>query len=340
MSQPPLVSVVIPTRNRWELLSTGALPSALAQQDVDVEVHVIDEGSCDATRAELAHQNDPRVHVIRHDQPRGVAQARNAGIAAARGEWVAFLDDDDIWAPQKLRRQLDTAEPEDADFVYAASAALDERRRFLYSLRIGNPDDLATELLRRNVITAGSSNVIARTDVLRRLGGFDERLSQLADWDLWLRLALHGRAAACPEILVGCLLHRGSMLLTERRDVFREVEYLVEKHSVASVRSGVTFDLALFARWVAEGHLRAGRRFRAASTYFFAARRFHDWGALPRGVAVLFGKSAVSAAKRSLGRTIPADARYVAAPPKWLGHFQHSSESARATHRPEHAGGH
>jgi glycosyltransferase involved in cell wall biosynthesis len=316
--------VVIPTRNRWELLSTGALPSALGQEDVNVEVHVIDEGSSDATRDELARLNDPRVHVIRHDRPRGVAQARNAGIAAARGEWIAFLDDDDIWAPQKLRRQIDTAEAEGADFVYAASAALDERRRFLYSLRIANPEDLATQLLRRNVISAGSSNVVARTNVVRRLGGFDERLSQLADWDLWLRLALHGRPAACSEILVGCLVHRGSMLLTERGDLFREMEHLVEKHRMASVRSGVSFDLALFARWVAEGHLRAGRRFRAATTYLFAARRFHDRGAVPRAVAALFGESVMAAAKRALGRTTPADARHVAAPPQWLVHVERS----------------
>jgi glycosyltransferase involved in cell wall biosynthesis len=279
------------------------------------------------------------VRVIRHDEPRGVAQARNAGIAAACGQWIAFLDDDDIWAPHKLRRQLETAQAAGADFVYAASAALDEHRRFLYSLRIANPDDLVIELLRRNVITAGSSNVVGRTELLRHLGGFDERLSQLADWDLWLRLALNGRAAACPEILVGCVLHAGSMLLTERRDIFDELEYLVNKHRVASVRSGVMFDLPLFARWVAEGHLRAGRRFRAASTYLLAARQFHDRGALPRAVGALFGQSVVSAAKRALGRAIPAEARNIAAPPRWLGRFQRSSESAPATHRPEHVSG-
>jgi glycosyltransferase involved in cell wall biosynthesis len=334
MSRLPDVSVVIPTRNRWELLSTGALPSALAQEGVEIEVHVIDEGSSDATSQELERLNEPRVHVIRHDRPQGVAQARNAGIAAARGQWVAFLDDDDIWAPQKLRRQIDTADAEGADFVYTASAALDERRQFLYSLQIVSPDDLANQLLRRNVISAGSSNVIARTDFVRRLGGFDERLFQLADWDLWIRLALNGRAAACPEILVGCVVHRGSMLLTDPRDVFREVEYLVAKHRTASVRRGVTFDLALFPRWVAEGHLRAGRRFRAAATYFLAARRFHDGGALLRAVAALFGASAVLAVKRALGRAVPVDARDVASPPTWLASVQQASEASMGTPHP------
>jgi GT2 family glycosyltransferase len=338
MGRLPDVSVIIPTRNRWELLSTGALPSALAQEGVDVEVHVIDEGSSDATRQELALLNEPRVHVIRHDRPRGVARARNAGIAAARGRWVAFLDDDDIWAPQKLRRQLETGEAEGADFVYAASAALDERRQFLYSLRIASPDDLATQLLQRNVISAGSSNVVARTELVRRLGGFDERLFQLADWDLWIRLALNGRAAACHEILVGCVVHRGSMLLTDPRDVFCEVEYLAAKHRTVGVRRGVTPDLTLFARWVAEGHLRAGRRFRAAATYLLMARRFHDPGALPRAVAALLGESAVLAVKRALGRTVPADARDVTSPPTWLAGSA-SNAPTGTTHPLDHVGG-
>src|SRR3954454_1126760 len=129
----PEVSVVIPTRNRWDLLSRSGLPAALMQKDVDVEVIVVDDGSTDETGARLAtlESEDSRVTVIRHDARQGVASARNRGIAEAQAAWIAFLDDDDLWAPEKLRRQLDRAEETRAGFVYGAAIVLDNRRNVL-----------------------------------------------------------------------------------------------------------------------------------------------------------------------------------------------------------------
>src|ERR671931_448444 len=121
MASAPEVTVVVPTHGRWDLLSTAALPASLGQEGVDLEVVVVDDGSTDATAEGLARIEDPRLRVVRHDRPHGVAQARNAGIAAARGEWVALLDDDDLWAPWKLRAQLDAAVAERAVFAYGGS---------------------------------------------------------------------------------------------------------------------------------------------------------------------------------------------------------------------------
>src|ERR687896_831399 len=118
MRPAPDVTVVIPTRSRWDLLSTAALPSALAQEDVEIEVIVVDDGSSDTTPDALAELADPRVRVLRHQRARGVARARNAGIAAARGEWIAFLDDDDLWSPRKLRLQLERAADTKAHVLY------------------------------------------------------------------------------------------------------------------------------------------------------------------------------------------------------------------------------
>ncbi|HWC32537.1 MAG TPA: glycosyltransferase family 2 protein, partial [Actinomycetota bacterium] len=126
MSPPPEVTVVIPTRDRWSLLATAALPAALVQEDVDLEVVVVDDGSRDETPERLAELTDPRLRVIRNLEPLGVAQARNAGIAAARGRWLAFLDDDDLWSPRKLRTQLDAARAAGASFVYAGVINVDE----------------------------------------------------------------------------------------------------------------------------------------------------------------------------------------------------------------------
>src|SRR4029453_7953121 len=100
------VSVVVPTRNRSALLAR-TLQSVLRQQDVEFEVIVVDEASTDETPAVLSALGNQRVRVIRHDSPRGLSAARNNGAAGASGEWLAFIDDDDLWAPDRLARQLD-----------------------------------------------------------------------------------------------------------------------------------------------------------------------------------------------------------------------------------------
>src|SRR2546421_12955356 len=105
MMAAPEATVIIPTRDRWPLLAV-TLCGALAQEGVTLEVIVVDDGSVDQTPRRLAEVIDERVRVIRHPSSRGVAAARNSAIAAARGEWLAFLDDDDLWAPHKLRIQL------------------------------------------------------------------------------------------------------------------------------------------------------------------------------------------------------------------------------------------
>jgi glycosyltransferase involved in cell wall biosynthesis len=261
--------------------------------------------------------------VIRHESARGVAQARNAGIAAARGAWIAFLDDDDLWAPQKLRRQLDAAAARHASFAYCAAGWLDERKHFLHALAPPDPEGLDLRLLRWNEIWAGCSNVIARTDVVRRLGGFDERLFQLADWDLWIRLSLDGHAAAVEDVLVGYVLHPQSMLLTDRRDVFAEFRYLVDKHRDVAARTGAHPDAAKFWRWVAAGHLRAGRRGAAARTYVQGARISRDPRLLLRALAALPGRRGLAAA-RAIARGLRGDdaAKVLRDEPAWIEHFR------------------
>ena len=104
----PQISVVIPTHGRWPLLQR-ALQAALGQQDVEVEVVVVDDGSPDETAARLAQIDDARLRVVHHAVATGVSRARNDGIAAARAPWLAFLDDDDLWAPRKCADQLAAA---------------------------------------------------------------------------------------------------------------------------------------------------------------------------------------------------------------------------------------
>jgi glycosyltransferase involved in cell wall biosynthesis len=315
------VTTVIPTCDRWPILSTTALPSARCQEDVQHEVMVVDDGSQDGTAERIRALRDPAVRVIRHNRRLGVAKARNAGIAAARGGWIAFLDDDDLWAPNKLRVQLDASAGAGADFAYAGAVAVDERRRPLFAFPLPPAEGLAARLLRWNDLAAGGSNVVVRSELVRRIGGFDEQLFQLADWDLWIRLALAGRPAVCSEILVGYVVHERSMLLTDRRDVFSEMDYLSRKHRSASIQLGVEFDRALFSRWVARGHRRAGRRLLAARTYLTGARRHRDPGAVLRAVGAVLGERATAAGRAAAA--VAAQRPSGPAPePEWLARYR------------------
>ena len=263
------------------------LASALGQEGVDHEVVVVDDGSRDETAARLADLPDRRMRVVSNERARGVAASRNRALAEARGEWVAFLDDDDLWAPLKLRSQLAAARAAGADFAYAAAVVVDERYVPFHAPALPDPDRLAEELRRANVVPAGSSNVIARAELLRAVGGLDERFGELDDWDLWLRLAHAGRAAVCPEVLVAYVEHAGNMPTARQTDLMAELDLLTRKHAAAEPPIRVAPDQLDYARWVARGHGRAGRRLAAARVYAEVAVSHRSPGDAARALRVL-----------------------------------------------------
>jgi glycosyltransferase involved in cell wall biosynthesis len=293
----PEVSVVIPTKDRWALLSRHGLRGALAQKDVDLEVVVVDDGSTDGTPERLEALGEPRIRVVRHGAPRGQAAARNSGIAEARADWLAFLDDDDVWAPGKLRAQLDAARAGGAVFVYGPIVVLDENGSVQETVPAPDPETVTALLETRNALRAGSSTILARTDVVRELGGFDVRLSELTDWDLWLRLAQAGPAAMSHEILAGYFTHPQNRRVVDDSDVAAEYEYFVRKHPEAGAGR------AHFSRWVAMGHLRAGHKLRASSVYLASSVRDRDVGNVVRAVAALFGERAFRVRRRLVADT-------------------------------------
>jgi glycosyltransferase involved in cell wall biosynthesis len=306
MPERPEVSVVIPTHNRWELLSL-ALAGALGQENVHFEVVVVDDGSADETPARLAELDEPRLRVLRHETPQGVARARNAGIAEAAGEWVAFLDDDDIWSPRKLRAQLDAARPRDASFVYGTAVVLNERWAPVRTHFPPPPEKLDRLLLLTNPI-GGPSTFMAKTVLVRDLGGFDERFSALADWDLLLGLSRSGRGAACREVVVGYVEHGENMLVVHADRVTREFHDLAAKHRAAALAEGVEFGGVWFSRWCALRHRKAGRRLRAARGYFHGAVANRSAEDVLRGVGVLFGERVMQIGQRVVDKGAPAPA--------------------------------
>lgn len=187
----PLVSVVIPAHNARHWV-TQAVASALGQSHKSVEVLVVDDGSTDDT-AERAGSVSKCVRVIRQEQ-RGPASARNVGITESRGEFVAFLDADDLWDQDKLEAQLRLfAENADLCWAYAGvregSEMPDGSIRVTKSKRHQPRGDVLTELVVQDFVP--TLTVIVRREALCEAGGFDESPLLLAteDWDLWLRLA-------------------------------------------------------------------------------------------------------------------------------------------------------
>jgi glycosyltransferase involved in cell wall biosynthesis len=306
-AEPPEITVIIPTKDRWPMLSRS-LQSVLEQEDVALEVIVVDDGSSDATPARLEELDDPRLRVLRNASSRGVASARNLGLSHTRAEWIAFLDDDDLWAPRKLRSQLERAAASGAGFVYTGTVVIDDDTGPFQADPV-EAEDLQQGLLQRNVV-GSPSTVLVRTDLVRDAGGFDERLSMLADWDLWIRLIIDGRAVAatCPEPLVAYVLHTQNMHRADVQSAIVEFRRLAAKHG----RNGLTFGSSPFFRWIATSHRRNGRRFRAALVYLEAAARYRQAGDLVRGLGILLGERAMA-----LGRRPPPPPAVPSEPP-WI----------------------
>ncbi len=235
----PEVSVVVTTHDRWPVV-LDAVHCALDQQDVDVEVIVVDDGSSDATPALLPTLERDGLRVLRRDRAGGPSAARNLGLRAARGRWVAFLDDDDIWAPTKLRRQLDAAADQAAGLVFCSYVITDPERRTMALVPMAVPDDLLAALLRSNVV-GSPSGVLADREAMLALGGFDERVRVIADWEMWLRLATRVQVAACPEPLLAYAEHAGGMHVDVSYDVAAEFRVAAERHRDLVAATGVRF---------------------------------------------------------------------------------------------------
>jgi glycosyltransferase involved in cell wall biosynthesis len=287
---PPEASVILTTRNRRELLER-TLASALGQAGVDLEVIVVDDHSSDGTAEYLRSLTDDRLEVIRQPERRGVSAARNEGIAAARGTWLAFLDDDDSWMPNRLRATIDVAGREGADYAYGAIKVVDGSGHELY-VDVPAPPEGIDEALRSPGSLGGPSAVIARADFVREVGGFDPELAYVADWDMWLRFAASGRGARCPEVLVAYAQHEGSMLFSDPRAIGRELERFRERYP------DIGREPAAFLRWIAYLHRGEGRRLAASRAYFEAARVGRDPIALLKAVLVLAGERPMRLARR------------------------------------------
>ena len=210
MTGEPRVTVVIATYNRAALV-TEAIDSVLRQSYRDLEVVVCDDGSTDDTAARVRALED-RVRYVSLAHTGRPGSPRNRGIENARGELIAFLDDDDVWQPEKLARQVELMDRDKLDLVYTD-------RRILFGSdppaeHVVTPSPVAPDRLLDLVLQGHFPSVctlLVHRSALRKAGCFDETLVTGEDLDLWLRLSPAARAGRVPEPLVEVRRRPGSV---------------------------------------------------------------------------------------------------------------------------------
>jgi glycosyltransferase involved in cell wall biosynthesis len=300
----PLVSVVIPSRNRAMLLRR-TLRTVLAQKPVDLEVVVVDDGSTDDTAA-VAAAADSRVVVCRNSRAAGVSTARNRGIAEARGEWIAFCDDDDLWSPNKLALQLRAAEEADAEWAYGGDVNVDANLRVLSGGPPPDSADVVALLPRWNPLPSGGSNVIVRASLLAAVGGFDPALRRTEDWDLWIRIARRGPPACVRKPLVAYRFHPGNVT-TDPKEMVHEARRLAARYAIP-------VDIAAMHRRAAWAALRGGRRLLAIRHYAHAVA-LGDLRSVARAVYAL---THPAVGTDRLFDRLGRDAEWIAEAERWL----------------------
>lgn len=258
----PQVTVIIPTHDRRDLLRL-TLRTVLWQTGIDLEAIVVDDGSTDGTSEVVQAIDDARVRCVRQETPQGVSTARNHGMDLARGNWIAFLDDDDLWAPTKLLAQLEAAEASNATWCYTGAVKIDDRQRIVGGTPPPSPGAVMARLRSSNLVPGGCSGVVVTRRALASAGRFDPRLVNLADWDLWVRLGRTGRPTCVPEPLVGYRIHPGQASL--------DVRLILNEAALMDRRYGVPVDRGALHHYLAHVCLRAGRKRQSLKHFLLAA---------------------------------------------------------------------
>jgi len=207
MTGVPLVSIVLPTYDRLPLLRE-AVASVRAQTFADWELVVVDDGSTDGTRAylEALATDDTRVRPLALPHSGTATIARSAGVSASRGDWIAFLDSDDLWLPRKLEVQLrETLQHPECGWSYTAYRHVDARGNEIPGrpARATPPrSGWILEGIVRFTIAAAIPTLLVRRSLFDAIGGFDQALMLRSDYDLALRLALASESVGVTDTLV------------------------------------------------------------------------------------------------------------------------------------------
>lgn len=251
----PEVSVVIPTYNRAFVVG-DAIRSALEQTFRDIEVIVVDDGSTDNTEEVVKSFGDKRIRYIKLNANRGGAAARNAGIKVAKGKYVAFLDSDDLWLPEKIERQLEvfrTGSPR-VGVVYCDSRIETATGIHLHAYRVrGNLQSFFAETV---PVGPRTSTIMVRSSLIREIRGFDEQFPALQEYEMQLRLS-HACEYDFSDYLGAVVRLGDDSIGTDCHAQLRALELLMKKHRQLFEDS--KGGLRCLCYGIAKLHFRAGR---------------------------------------------------------------------------------
>tara|TARA_R110000823_G_scaffold32383_4_gene91338 strand:- start:135 stop:1052 length:918 start_codon:yes stop_codon:yes gene_type:complete len=266
-----LVSVIVPVYNRAHLVSE-TIQSILSQTYEPVEIILINDGSSDESLSilrEYERRFPTKVRVI--DQPnQGQIIARNNGIEAAQGKYIAFLDSDDLWLEDKLERQMPLFEP-GVGLVYSGTEIIDEDGQ---TIRVEPADesitgDIYPQLLIKNRMTGGT--VVVTAEALEHVGLFSTDFKAAENWDLWLRICKVYSARVVRDPLIKYRIHEDNMS-GDGQLMLRAKLQIIEKHCNLNSKDSV---IGRFSRLAyADYHYRKGLNYFAAAKYQLARQEF------------------------------------------------------------------
>ena len=230
-----IVSVIIPCYNTGQFIGE-AINSVLKQTFQEFEIIIVDDGSTDNTAEVVGRFTDSRIRYIRQEN-RGLAGARNTGIRNAKGKFVAFLDADDLFLPNKLNHQIQYLnDHKTTDLVASGWIMTDINCK---TLRINRPWEWVPELRLRDWLfecPVAVHSVLVKAEWIRKVGYFDESLESVEDWDLWLRMVYSGcQMDWLKEILVIYRMHSGNMIhdtVKMRQGLNRTIEKFYSKNDI------------------------------------------------------------------------------------------------------------
>jgi glycosyltransferase involved in cell wall biosynthesis len=275
------VSVIIPTYNRAEFLRP-AITSVLNQTYQDFEIVVVDDGSRDNTQEVVSRFNNRKIRYVRHETNKGVTAARNTGVLNSNGAYIAFLDDDDEWLPQKLARQMVLLgrSPLQAGAVYTGLLQVDHRSGKTIGEWIPTKrGDLFNELCFENCVGTAST-VLLKKECFNKLGLFDEDIRFGEEYDMWIRVSKTFLFECVNEPLVKYRVH-AEKLSTNYELVISGLETQLRKHGdfFASNKKGYSCRyLSLGTLYCYTGNMRRGREafLKAITLYPCGLRQYYN----------------------------------------------------------------